>query len=109
MDLANYRHPSKAGLRTTAPALALIPLPENCRIGVAWSFIEERTLWDGLVKETAKYSVFAGCSWLLSDHRLVAKAEVFRGKCRQPDCSWPGLSAKTASSTRRADLISRPR
>ena len=27
-------------LRTTAPALALIPLPENCRIGVAWSFIE---------------------------------------------------------------------
>ena len=88
-------------LRTTAPALALIPLPENCRIGVAWSFIEERTLWDGLVKETAKYSVFAGCSWLLSDHRLVAKAGVFRGKCRQPDCSWPGLSAKTASSTRR--------
>jgi len=61
----------------------------------------ERTLWDGLVKETAKYSVFAGCSWLLSDHRLVAKAEVFRGKRRQPDCSWPGLSAKTASSTRR--------
>ena len=101
MDLANYRHPSKAGLRTTAPALALIPLPENCRIGVAWSFIEERTLWDGLVKETAKYSAFAGCSWLLSDHRLVAKAEVFLGKCRQPDCSWPGLSAKTASSTRR--------
>jgi hypothetical protein len=36
----NYRHPSKAGLRTTAPAPALIPLPENCRIVVAWSFIE---------------------------------------------------------------------
>jgi hypothetical protein len=40
MDLANYRHPSEAAFRTTAPALALIPLPENCRIGVAWSFVE---------------------------------------------------------------------
>jgi hypothetical protein len=103
MDLANYRHPSKAAQndRSSPGTDSFTRKLPHWRGMVLHRGRGERMLWDGLVKETAKYSVFAGCSWLLSDHRLVAKAEVFRGKCRQPGCSWPGLSAKTASSTRR--------